>query len=476
MWRRLGERRELALHLAAFAQLLAGAGELERADSMARESVALAREGKISWDIGYCLTNAAAFVAQVRGELEEADRHLAEVEQIWSQERHPLGFPFVLNARALLALRRNDPSAAAHFARRALVETRDRRDLWFSSRSLRIIAYTSADDPRRAARLLGAADGMLQTITTGMLLHERGEHEQLLASLHVRLTPEVVESLLNEGRNLSFDDACALALDETVPSSTPLQASAEDRLLIIRDLGPLQISWSGKSLDLESRSSARARELLVFLAMHPAGATKEEAGVALWPDASTEQLKNSFHVTLHRLRKILGSSDVIDSEGGRYRLDAGSSHVITSRQFESELNRLLQERDSSSDALRKLDAVLSSYEGDYLQGEEFGEWIIPRRRHLRQLLLRGLFALGQLLEGKGRYDEAGDAYGRITAREPFHEAAWRQLMVCRARLGARSESLVLYRELEQRLRSELETTPEPETMTLFRRLQQNEAL
>ena len=49
-------------------------------------------------------------------------------------------------------------------------------------------------------------------------------------------------------------------------------------------------------------------------------------------------------------------------------------------------------------------------------------------------------------------------------------------MICRARLGDRSESLLIYRQLEQRLREDLQATPEPETATLYKRLRQNEAV
>ncbi len=49
-------------------------------------------------------------------------------------------------------------------------------------------------------------------------------------------------------------------------------------------------------------------------------------------------------------------------------------------------------------------------------------------------------------------------------------------MICRARLGARSESLLLYRQLEQRLRDDLQAAPERETSALYQRLRQNEAV
>ena len=463
LWRALGDDRELAFTLSALAQTLASADDLDTAEVRAAEAVALARSAGTPWDLGYTLTNAAAFVAQRRGELEEADRALEEAEAIWSPSKHPLGLPFVLNARALLALRRRDEAAAARFARAALVETRPRRELWFSARSLRILAFTSTCDLPRAARLLGAADAMLRAIGTRMLVHENIEHERLMQMLDT----EELQAALKEGAKLTFDEATELALAEE--TRQPPTANRQPALLHIADLGPLKIELSGKPLASEGRASQRARELLVFLAVHPPGPTKEEVGVAFWPDATTEQVKNSFHVTLHRLRKLLGGADTIVADGARYTV--GIPHIADSRRFETELTAALRKNDVPA-----MEAALALYHGDFLQGEEAGEWSYPIRARLRQLHIRGLFALGQAHEARGRYSDAAETYSRVVTRDPFHEPAARQLMICRARLGERSESLSVYRELETRLREDLQAAPEPETATLYRRLRQNEAV
>jgi predicted ATPase/DNA-binding SARP family transcriptional activator len=461
MWRELGDDEQLALTLSAFAQTLGTASELDAADSKAAEAVMLARRGTSPWKLAYCLTNAAAFVAQQRGALAEADRALEEAASIWAPEGHALGYPFVLNARALLAIRRGDPAAALAFARAALRETSGRRELWFSARAFRIVAFTTTADAPRAARLLGAADAMLRAIGTGMLPYEKAEHDRVLALLRSQLPADELEAALREGNTMSFDAACELALAE--------EATAQQDVLHVADLGALQFTLGGKPLVAEGRASNRARELLAFLVAHPEGRTKEEVGVAFWPDATTDQVKNSFHVTLHRLRKLLGNSDAVVAEGNRYRI--GLPCVVASKKFEAETTAALRAND-----VARLESALALYAGDYLQGEDAGEWCLPIRAHLRQLHLRGLFALGQSLESRGRYIDAADTYQRIVTREPFHEAAWRQLMICRARLGDRSESLLLYRQLEERLRNDLDATPETETATLYRRLRANESV
>ncbi|HEX2060224.1 MAG TPA: tetratricopeptide repeat protein, partial [Thermoanaerobaculia bacterium] len=338
IWRELGDERELALTLSALAQTVATLNDLDAAELLAAEAVTLARTAGTPWDIAYCLTNAAAFVAQQRGELEQADRDLEEAESIWATDRRPLGYPFVLNARALLAIRRRDHAAAARFARAALLETRGRRDLWFSARALRVLAFTAGGDARHAARLLGAADGMLRAIAADMLPYEKVEHDRVIAALRQQLSPEELDASLREGSAMCFDEACELAL-------ACAGGVAETReVLHVADLGALQITLGGKPLVAEGRASNRARELLAFLAAHPDGRTKEEVGVAFWPDATSDQVKNSFHVTLHRLRKLLGGAGTVVADGARYRV--AIPHTVQSRRFETEMTAALRKADA----------------------------------------------------------------------------------------------------------------------------------
>jgi predicted ATPase/DNA-binding SARP family transcriptional activator len=463
MWRALHDERELALTLSALSQVLANGGELDAASLRAAESVSLARAAGACYDIAYTLTNAEAFVAQRRGLLEEADRALAEAEAIWRPANHPLGLPFVFSTRAALAVRRGDAVMAARLARETIVASRPHRYVWFCARALRVLAITSTQDLPRAARLLGAAEAMLRSIGARLLVHELDEQERLMTALRASMDAADLERELELGRSLCFGDACDLALAEDEG------AREEAAVLRVRDLGALQITLGGNPIDVDGRASHRARELLAFLLAHPPGPTKEEVGVAFWPDATSEQVKNAFHVTLHRLRKLLGRSDAIVADGARYRV--AIPHVADSQTFERGINEALKANDTA-----RLESALALYTGDFLQGEESGDWVFERRTRLRQLYVRGLFALGQAHESRGRFAEAADAYARVLARDPFHEPAARHLMICRARLGARSESLLVYRELEQRLRDDLQAAPEPETASLYARLRQNEAV
>jgi non-specific serine/threonine protein kinase len=456
MWRTLGDEHQLAVTLSALGQLQANAGDLDGAAESAEESVTLARRAGTSYEVAYCLANAAASLAERKGDLAGADAALAEAEEIWTSCRHPLGLPFALSTRARLAVARGDLAAASRFARATLVESRLTRDLWFAARALRVLAATKVDDLPRAARLLGASAAMLRTIGARMLLHETRDYDALMA----RLQGAELEAALAEGNRLGFEEAFELALAGDAEEASTLH---------VRDLGALQITLNGRPVAYEGRASSRVRELLVFLIKHPPGPTKEEVGVAFWPDATGEQVKNAFHVTLHRLRKVLGDSDAVAADGARYRVTV--PHIVDSARFEAGAAEALRGND-----IRALERAVALYRGDFLQGEEAGDWCFPIRAQLRQLYVRCLFALGQAQESRGRYADAAEAYERVLGRDPFHEGAARQLMICHSRLGARSESLQVYRKLEQRLREELQAAPEAATSDLYARLRHQSML
>ena len=104
--------------------------------------------------------------------------------------------------------------------------------------------------------------------------------------------------------------------------------------------------------------------------MHPDGRTKEQVGLAFWPEASTSQLRNNFHVTLHRLRRALGGTDWILLTGDRYRVDPASRSRLDVSAFERDVtdaSRSVKRQEERSVAT--LDEVLRHYRGDLLDGE-----------------------------------------------------------------------------------------------------------
>jgi DNA-binding SARP family transcriptional activator len=217
---------------------------------------------------------------------------------------------------------------------------------------------------------------------------------------------------------------------------------------------------------------AKARELLFLLLVHPAGRTREQIGIALWPDVSTEQLRNNLHPVLHHLRRVLGGPEWILHDGGVYRFDRSRDYLFDAE----ELERLVAaaaaakgDRNASASALTR---AVDLYGGDFLeQDPPAGDWHIERQDTLRRRYEDALATLAATNMALERWGGAGDAWRRLIARDELNEPAYRELMRCHERLGERREAVRVYDRLARVLRDELDAEPEPETTALFDRIQ-----
>ncbi|MDB4883658.1 MAG: Signal transduction response regulator / Disease resistance protein, partial [Gemmatimonadetes bacterium] len=212
-------------------------------------------------------------------------------------------------------------------------------------------------------------------------------------------------------------------------------------------------------------------ELLLFLLCHPDGRSREQVGLALWPEASSAQLRNVFHVTLHRLRKAIDRAGWIVLEGERYRLSPDIACELDAATFERDVVSARRDLTRGRDAFDRLRQALALYRGAFLEGEPVGDWHLELRDRIERLYVDALLALGGRLMDANRYQEAADAYRRVIERDELHEESYRHLMSCLSRTGERPQALRLYQRLTQALRDELETAPAPETARLFARLQ-----
>ncbi|MDF1506509.1 hypothetical protein PYV61_26375, partial [Roseisolibacter sp. H3M3-2] len=161
--------------------------------------------------------------------------------------------------------------------------------------------------------------------------HDRQRLEQVVRAVRGALPPGGLAAALAASEAATVDEAYALAeraeaLDERRdPRATPAQSPfsitrGAAPALAVHVLGPLALARHGVAVVDIALPTAKARELLYFLLLTPR-ATKDQIGLALWPDASAAQVRNNFHVTLHHLRRALGDRKwiVFDEEG--YRLE-----------------------------------------------------------------------------------------------------------------------------------------------------------
>jgi len=154
--------------------------------------------------------------------------------------------------------------------------------------------------------------------------------------------------------------------------------------LEIYALGEGRVVRDGRPLSPSEWQAAMVKELFFYILLNgPLG--RDAVGVVFWPDASTKKMTDSFHSTLYRIRRAVGTGAVV-GEGGQYRL-GDIDYWFDVEEFETlvERARLLPPQDWQAEDLWQRAVAL--YRGDFLPEVE-RVWCAPRRERLREMYIR----------------------------------------------------------------------------------------
>jgi predicted ATPase/DNA-binding SARP family transcriptional activator len=381
----------------------------------------------------------------------------------------------------------------------------------FVARAVDFLAVTgAARDPAEAARRLGAGAALLEHVGARRFQLDQQRVDAATEQLRQRLGDAAFDDAYARGRRDRYrivqaivaggappepaveraeQTAVRVAPPPTAmaqgaemaraPSAAPAQgngAVAEVRAregtapwagvqtdLAVRLFGSLEVSVRGEPVT--GWAYAKPKELLAFLLAHRRGRTRPEIGAAIWPDATPAQLRNSFHVTLHHLRKALGHADWVVIENERYRL----SPTLRVWSDVAEFEELVRTPADAADAGR-LRQALDLYRDHYLAGESASRWRDDEQDRLRGLMTEAGLRLGELLEGEGATDAAVAVYEALIGMEPLQEEAHRRLIRYWAAAGDRVRAARQYERLAARLEGDLGLEPDPETAALYRSL------
>jgi DNA-binding SARP family transcriptional activator len=415
-------------------------------------------------DLGYAIEHRttvahsmafAGFVAALEGNLDLASRELKESLRLHIELNDFWGFTIDFDGLTVVAVNRGDWERAAG-----------------------MIAGVDALRERTGIALMAVARDMRERMVNQVRRGLADRYDALSAQWKARSFEDIVQ-LAMEIASSSESAVIAEPEIDVIADAPPavMSATAEHRVRVgqrlkVHALGPLEVFIGDRPVDSAAWGSARPREMLAYLLMHPAGCTKEQVGVAFWPDATSAQLRNSFHVTLHRLRKALGMPEWITLNKERYRIDPAVVAEFDVTMFEESVGTARRAlKRGESDAIAALERAVGLYRGDFLDGEPAGDWHLQFRDRLQRIYLDSLMELGSALSREERHARAAEVYRRILARDELHEEAVRALMASLAREGERAPALRLYQRFAECLRKELDADPDDETTELFQRLQ-----
>lgn len=404
-----------------------------------------------------------------------------------------------LEGMAINALARGDLSAAGAYARESVIVLRPEPDAWFVSRSLDAIAVillaitpgegAPADQrAEAAARLMGAAEALRRRCGAGIIGPDVQRHAATVERLRLRMGAEAYAAAFATGLTLTLADTfalmdrdpvvAALANDPQTPARSPaVVVPGTPRTLVLNVLGVVSMHDSGATVAAEALPSGKGLELLLFLLLHR-GATRDEVGVALWPDASAAQVRNVFHVTMHHLRRALGPTRWITFERNVYRFDRTPEpgwvldlDVDAVLDASARLRALLRApRPDVPLVLAPFRAALDRNRGPLAQGFVREDWIVPHQDRVRTAWADGMDALAQLAVGQGGYGEAASALEALLAQEPLRESAHRLYLETLIARGEPARALAHYEALTAVLRREVGARPAPETRAIAERL------
>jgi non-specific serine/threonine protein kinase len=455
------------------------------------------------------LTLALYWRARVLGALSEVERGLADTDEALAISRahgHRITVAHVLGVAGSLLLKAGKPEEAAERLDESLTLHLENDDHPGMARVLEQIARLAArrGAHQRAVLFQLAGEALRETIGMPRAEAERRRSETFLSSCRDQISAADYDLARAQAASLELREVAALARDwtateeseervaamaaEVAAAEAPPGAGDQKRALApvatpaveptvtldIRALGASEVRLDGVAAE---GLWGRPKELLILLAWNSDGMRREDVGLALWPDASPEKLRNLFHVTLHRLRKCLvnpagsrASGDWIVREGERYRLTRTIPWQLDARRFEAAVASAMRGLRRDGNGLQALGGALALYRGPFMHGESAAEWHFEIKERLEELWLEGTRALARAAAEAGRDQEAAEALRRLIVHDPVDEEASRALISSALRRGERAEALREYRRLERALQDELGVEPSAETAALYKRL------
>ncbi|HJT55172.1 MAG TPA: tetratricopeptide repeat protein [Ktedonobacteraceae bacterium] len=472
----------------AFVQLHKGnvaikQGRNEYAKTCYQESLRLRRSIEDKHGIAGAIHNLGE-LARVQGDYEQAITLFRESLALYQELGDRVARALPLLNLGLIFLKQGEAEQAKNLLTESLALLWSIGDRANTAESLEGLAGVAAlqRQTRRATRLLAAADALRAAIGAVQSPSEQSRYLDLKESICSQVDRPSFDKAWAEGQSMRVAEVVTYACTEETatldnkPYGVTKAAHQEQSVpeLRIFSLGEVAVYRGDEPVATGDWTYTKARELLFYLLCHSTR-TKEQIGLALWPDASSTQLHNNFRVILYHLRRVLGRSEWITFDGERYAFNRNLCYWFDVEAFESKLadtGRLLA--NLPQQAIPYIQDAIKLYRGDFLDGCGMGDWLLPRRDELRRQYVEVAFALGRGLLAQQNFVQAIEAFRHVIATDSYFEAAHRELMRTYARMGERAQALKCYSTLLSHMRDELGTVPDAETTALFERLRRQD--
>lgn len=238
--------------------------------------------------------------------------------------------------------------------------------------------------------------------------------------------------------------------------------------ILICLLGDFRVLKNGQPITL--RGNGKVETLLRMLALH-LSVSRDALLEVVWPHTNARLAIQSLHSLLYNLHKSLGDAigglAPVTHAAGYFALNDAAGVRADVRLFDA----LASQSDEQTRAGDRGGGIVSCiralqlYRGD-LDGVTDPDAVIERER-LRARYLHLLARMTDFYYAKGDYAACMDCAARLLKSDPYYEEAYRVLMRCHVKQGARSLALRQYQVCRDILHAEFDSSPEPATQALF---------
>jgi molecular chaperone HtpG len=263
-------------------------------------------------------------------------------------------------------------------------------------------------------------------------------------------------------------------------------------------MSPLSISLLGLfQLELDNQNisdtlrTAKERALLAYLTVESDRShTREALAELLWPEKPEGVARTNLRQALLGVRRAIGDRDlskpylVVDDETIQFNRD---QHYWTDTEaFNIHIQNTFTHTHKSLETClycaQHLQAAVDLYRGDFMDGSllldspSFQEWVVFHREQYLRYLLSALQTLSDYFRLVGKFELAHKYAYRLVSLDPLDESAHRRLMVVLAMSGKRAAALEQFLTCRRILQSELGVAPSIETVTVYDKIKNGEAL
>jgi DNA-binding SARP family transcriptional activator len=259
------------------------------------------------------------------------------------------------------------------------------------------------------------------------------------------------------------------ATDATFPACVP-------PTLDIYLLSPFQVYCNDSQIT--DWPNCKGKSVFKYLAANrerPIG--KEVLMDIFWPEADASAARNNLNVAIYGLRKELTGGGMafpfILFQDGCYLLNPDLRIWIDAEAFREhrEAALRLEQLGDIEHAVQQYCAAEVLYQQPFLAEDRYEEWISLPRQAMEQAYLEVLDRLSQHYFEQKNYNACALACRKMLGVDGCNEGPHRQLMRCYSRLGQAHLALRQFHVCAETLSRELKLYPSPQTVDLFRRVQ-----